>query len=75
VGSGGSFSTADFACFLHKELTQKVALPLTPIEAAGTGIDLRSQAVLLATAGGKNPDVLGAFRTVVAQEPRRFTVL
>lgn len=75
VGSGGSFSTADFACFLHRELTRRVALPLTPMEAAGTGIDIRSQAVLLATAGGKNPDVLGAFRTVAAREPRRFIVL
>ena len=75
VGSGGSFSTADFACFLHRELTQRVALPLTPMEAAGTGIDIRSQAVLLATAGGKNPDVLGTFRTVAAHEPRRFIVL
>jgi hypothetical protein len=75
VGSGGSFSTADFACFLHRELTRKVALPLTPMAAAGTGIDLRSQAVLLANAGGKNPDVIGVFRTVVAQESQRCIVL
>src|SRR5438552_5573863 len=54
VGSGGSFTTADFACFLHRELTGRMASALTPMEVVRTGIDLRSESVFLATAGGKN---------------------
>src|SRR5262245_37046615 len=75
VGSGGSFTTADFAATLHREFSGRLASAMTPLEAVATGLDLRTIAVLLATAGGKNPDVLGSFRQLAVREPRRFIVL
>jgi fructoselysine-6-P-deglycase FrlB-like protein len=75
VGSGGSFTTADFGCCLHQESTGLMAAARTPMEVVGTAVDLRSKSVLLASAGGKNPDVLGAFRSIVVREPRRFLIL
>jgi hypothetical protein len=51
------------------------AYAMTPMEAAVPSLDLRGMAVLLATAGGKNPDVITAFRRLVVREPRRFMVL
>lgn len=75
TGSGGSFTTADFVASLHQRHTGKLAFPLTAMEVASTEVDLRSSAVMLFTAGGKNPDVLGAFEKTVIREPRRFLVL
>jgi fructoselysine-6-P-deglycase FrlB-like protein len=75
VGSGGSFTTAEFAATLHRERTGILASAQTPLEAAAAALAFRSMAVLLATAGGKNPDVLGAFQHLVTREPRRFLVL
>ena len=75
VGSGGSFTTADFAASLHREITGNMSSALTPMEAVATGVDFRSTAVLLTTAGGRNPDVLGAFKKIVAHDPRKFVVL
>jgi fructoselysine-6-P-deglycase FrlB-like protein len=75
VGSGGSFTTAEWAAALHRELTGLLASAQTPMEAVAGALDLRALAVLLATAGGKNPDVLGAFQHLVVREPRRFLVL
>lgn len=75
VGSGGSFTTADFAAGLHREASGVLATAQTPMEAVSTALDYRSLAVLLATAGGKNPDVLGAFQQLILREPRRFLVL
>lgn len=75
VGSGGSFTTADFAALMHRERTGNLAVAQTPMESVAAALDLRSMAVLVATAGGKNPDVLGAFQRLVVREPRRFLVL
>jgi fructoselysine-6-P-deglycase FrlB-like protein len=75
VGSGGSFTTADFAAALHRGQTGMLASAQTPMEAASAPLHLRSLAVLLVTAGGKNPDVLGVFERLVVREPRRFLVL
>jgi fructoselysine-6-P-deglycase FrlB-like protein len=75
VGSGGSFTTAEFAATLHREHAGVLASPHTPMEAVAAALDFRSMAVLVATAGGKNPDVLGAFQRLVVREPRRFLVL
>src|SRR5205814_5746415 len=45
-----------------------------PMEIVSTHVDLRPTSVLLATAAGRNPDVLGAFRHIAEREPRRFLV-
>lgn len=75
VGSGGSYTTAHFAAAAHRQFTSGIAAAMTPLEAVGTPQSLRPSAVFLLTAGGKNPDVLGAFRRLVAREPRRLLVL
>ncbi len=75
IGSGGSLTTADFAAGLHRKFSGKLASAMTPMEAAVPSLDLRTMGVVLATAGGKNPDVLAAFRGLAVREPRRFIVL
>lgn len=75
VGSGGSYTAAQFAAAIHRRYASAPASVLTPLEVVSTPQSLRPAGVLLATAGGKTPDVLGAFDRLVAREPRRFTVL
>lgn len=74
VGSGGSFSSADFVASLHRDYTGKLSVPMTPLATASTKLDLSETSVVLLTAGGRNPDVIGVFRNVVQREPRRFLV-
>lgn len=75
VGSGGSFTTAHLAAALHVRQYGTPAIPSTPLEATRGCLDLRDTAVLLLTAGGKNPDILGAFDTLVRREPRRLSLI
>jgi fructoselysine-6-P-deglycase FrlB-like protein len=75
VGSGGSFTAAQLAAALHSRQYGLPAIPSTPLESSGGDLDLRETGVLLITAGGKNPDILGAFNQMVRREPRRLTVL
>ncbi len=75
VGSGGSHTSAQFAAALHRQFTSGAASAMTPLEAVSTPQTLRGSAVMMLTAGGKNPDVIGAFRRLVGREPRRFVVL
>src|SRR5262249_10974146 len=74
IGSGGSFTSADLVASLHRHFARKVAFPLTPMDAVTTAIDFRSAPVILLSAGGKNPDVLGTLQRLVIREPRRFMV-
>lgn len=75
IGSGGSFTTAHLAAVLHSRQYGLPAIPSTPLESARSELSLRETAVLLLTAGGKNPDILGVFDHVVRQEPRRMSVV
>lgn len=75
VGSGGSFTTADFAATAHRETTGFLSAAQTPLDAVTSAGYLRSTAVMLATAGGRNPDVLGCFRAIAAREPRCLVTL
>lgn len=52
-----------------------LAMAATPLEAVATPQILRRTSVLLLTGGGRNPDVLGAFRRLVEREPRRLIVM
>lgn len=72
VGSGGSYTTAHFAASLHRQYAAEAASVMTPLDAVSTPQSLRATAVLLATAGGRNPDVLGAFLRLAEREPQRF---
>jgi hypothetical protein len=74
VGSGGSFTAAHFVCEFHRFYTRNVAQALTPLQLVGSASRLRDLAVVLPSAGGNNPDVLGAFGHLVGAEPRRLLV-
>jgi hypothetical protein len=74
VGSGGSFTAVHLACEFHRFHTRNLAQALTPLQLVCSPTRLRDLAVFLPTAGGKNPDVLGAFRHLVGEEPRRLLV-
>lgn len=74
VGSGGAFSAASFVSTLHESHAGKMSIALTPLMVMARGLLIRDQACLLFSAGGRNPDILGAFRYVLAQEPRCLAV-
>lgn len=74
VGSGGSFTAAHLVCQFHHFYTRNVAQALTPLQLVGSTTRLRNLAVFLPSAGGNNPDVLGAFRHLVDEEPRCLLV-
>jgi fructoselysine-6-P-deglycase FrlB-like protein len=75
VGSGGSLTTAHFAALLHAESTGQLARAMTPLELTWSNTNLRELAVLLVSAGGSNPDILGVFKHVVAREPKHMVVV
>jgi len=75
VGSGGSYTTASFAAASHRHYASILATAMTPLEVVSTPQSLREVSIFLATAGGGNPDVIGAFEKLICREPKRFLVL
>ena len=75
VGSGGSLTAAHFACYLHSLLTGKLSRAMTPYELACSPVHLGELNVLLLTAGGSNPDILGCFESCVSRSPKHLSVL
>lgn len=75
TGSGGSFTAAHFASLLHQKHVGKIAKAVTPLEIASSSPNLRDAAVLFLSAGGRNTDIIGAFKQVIVREPRRITVM
>jgi hypothetical protein len=75
VGSGGSLTTAHLAALLHTESTGQLAKPMTPLEVACSDMGLRELAILLVSAGGSNPDIIGAFKRIVIREPKHMVIL
>lgn len=75
VGSGGSYTSAQFAAALHRRYCSVAAVAMTPLEAVTTPESLRQTAVMLLTAGGRNADVLGAFERLTEREPEQLLVL
>ena len=74
VGSGGSLTGAHFAAYLHQRFAQRLARVLTPLEVANLSSILDTGALVL-TAGGRNPDIIGALRVLAEREPRELVVL
>src|SRR5947209_7680574 len=70
VGSGGSFAAAAFAAMLHEKYSERLARPATALDAAAAAV--RNSAVLFISAGGRHPDILGAFKCVARMEPRHL---
>lgn len=70
IGSGGSYSAAHFAAFLHQHFTCRIAKAITPLEALEEPAVAARAAVLCLSAGGMNADILAAFEALAVQEPR-----
>ena len=68
VGSGGSFTGCLFGAQLHTAFAGRLSRAATPLDAASITNWTNTGAMVL-TAGGRNPDVLGIFRYLVANEP------
>jgi hypothetical protein len=68
VGSGGSFTTAAFASFLHEYYARRLARASTPLESAAS-FALASCPAMFFSASGKNADIVGAFRAVAGKKP------
>lgn len=75
VGSGGSLTAAHFAASLHQRHSGRLAKAVTPLETVSTLTDLRDTAVMILSAGGRNPDVIGALKKVLCCEPSRVIVI
>lgn len=75
VGSGGSFTAAHLAAYLHERFARALARPATPLDAVEAVGHSRDTAVLLLSAGGSNPDVTGAFGLLAEAEPAKLAVL
>lgn len=75
VGSGGSFSAAHLACWLHQQRSGMVSRPLTPLELVSSPIHLRSLSAMIISARGSNPDIVSAVENTISREPRRCMVL
>lgn len=75
VGSGGSFTAAAYAAFLHEEVCGGVARPATPLDCVNTAQKLTDFSALLISAGGRNRDALQACQAFIDAEPDSFSVL
>lgn len=75
VGSGGSLSVCTFATHIHGCLSSQLAKAMTPLQAADCRSSVTDMSVLFPTAGGNNPDVVGAVRLIAEQEPKHLTIL
>ena len=75
IGSGGSLTVAEFAASLHRDVTGHPAIAQTPLDAVASRINFREAAVLMTSAGGSNPDVLGSFEITAGREPGSFLVV
>jgi len=75
VGSGGSFTAADFACSLHQKFAGILSKPLTPMEFVSSSIVLFDNTLLILSAGGTNSDIIAVLKNAVLREPGRCIVL
>ena len=68
VGSGGSFSAADFIARLHEQATGNISRAITPLGVFSTSVDPGRHAILFLTASGNNKDILRAVDAAIQQE-------
>jgi hydroxymethylpyrimidine pyrophosphatase-like HAD family hydrolase len=74
VGSGGSLTAAHMAALLHQR-TGAISKGITPLDLISIGESIRDTSVLLLTAGGRNSDILSAFRFAATSEPLQLMTL
>lgn len=68
VGSGGSYSAAAMAAWLHEHYALKIGRPSTPLELIGI-TDVRSSAALVLSGAGRNVDIVRALKWLISREP------
>jgi len=74
IGSGGSLTAAHALASLHQTNTGYLSAVATPLESIANPIAPTTSAWLL-SAGGRNVDILAAFRALVAREPHQLAIL
>lgn len=74
VGSGGSFSVANFAAELHQRNTGLLSRASTPLELV-SGTIPQSVAIMCFSAGGNNSDICTAFKHAALEESGRVAAL
>jgi hypothetical protein len=75
TGSGGSLTAAHFASELHQRYAGRIAKAVTPFDLVSSWAVVKDASVLMLSAGGGNPDIIGAFKHIVAREPQRLIVI
>lgn len=68
VGSGGSFSVASFAAYLHQLNTGRLAIASTPLDYMT--LPLRDAATICFSASGSNKDICAAFDEAAQREAK-----
>lgn len=68
IGSGGSFSVASFAAYLHQIHTGRLAAAITPLDYMD--LPLTGSAVMCFSASGRNKDIAAAFEEAANREAR-----
>ena len=69
IGSGGSSTACHLAALLHRSRHHRPAQHVTPLDVLSLPAGLHRAGVFLASASGKNKDVLAAFKAAIAEEP------
>jgi fructoselysine-6-P-deglycase FrlB-like protein len=73
IGSGGSFSVASFAAYLHQIHTGQLANAVTPLEYLN--LSLIGTAAMCFSASGRNKDIAVAFEEAANREARPLVAL
>jgi len=75
IGSGGSSTACHLATLLHRTRHRRPALFTTPLDVLSVPAGLHRAAVFLASASGKNKDVLAALRASITDEAPAVAVV
>lgn len=75
VGSGGSLTTATVATSLFRRSATQLAFATTPLSMYSMRDALKNASVFIATAGGSNPDIIGALRTAAKCESSEIVAI
>ena len=75
VGSGGSLAACQFASQLRQRYVGVLAKAMTPLEFSQEAFYLKSTAAMIISAGGRNPDIIEAFRAAAVAEVQRIIVV
>jgi len=75
VGSGGSFSGAQFIAQVHEKVTGHIAKAMTPLELKFSHVNPSLYTVLFLSASGNNKDILNSFNIAIEREFLEIGVL